>query len=109
VTDSVAHQIQQWAAQREQRRQLGDRLETPRQIDHTAYFRSRKKAEVAGAELESRGFSVALTPGILRSLVEASRDDALTEPDVARFLTEVVTVVEANGGTYDGFGGPVIP
>ena len=109
MTNALAQHLDNWTAQRDQRLQVGDDLEMPRAIDHFAYFRSKSAARAAARDFEVAGYTVGVKLGLLRSSVEASRMDPLTDADVARFLGEVVAIVTTHGGTYDGFGGTVVP
>ncbi len=109
MSNSLAEQMNKWSAQRGQRLLVGDDLRQPREIDHVAYFRSKSESRAAAQKFEANGFKVALTLGFLRSRMEASRVESLTDADVVRFLEQVLAHVEANGGTYDGFGGTVVP
>lgn len=109
MTNALAQHLDHWAAQRDQRLQIGDDLSKPRPIDHLAYFRSRSAARAAARDFESAGFTVSTRLGLVRSSVEATRIDPLSDADVARFLGEVVPIIAAHGGAYDGFGGTVVP
>jgi hypothetical protein len=48
-------------------------------IDHVVVFRRRSAARSAAAAFEASGFTVKLSPGILKTTIEASRVDALME------------------------------
>jgi hypothetical protein len=109
MTESLDKMMDLWAGQRSQRERIGDRLDQVRAIDHVIYFRSSKKSRRAAESLTSRGFAVSVVPSLFRTRVEATRTDALTDSEVARFLGEILAIVESHGGRYDGFGGPVIP
>lgn len=108
MSDAVSEHLRNWGAQRSQRLELGDDLTAPRMIDHLAVFRKRSSARAAAAALEANGFAVTIAPGMLRTSIEASRVDTLTEASVVELLRETVGIVEAHGGLYDGFGGPVV-
>lgn len=96
-----------WAPQREQRTEMGDALATPRPVEHFAYFGRRRHAEAAADELVAAGFTVGLGRRRLKTVLEATRDEPLQDDDVARFLTDVITIVERHGGEYDGWGATV--
>jgi hypothetical protein len=106
---ALSEQLNNWEAQRAQRVQLGDDLAAPRMIDHVVAFKRRSSARSAAAAYEANGFTVRLNPGMLKTTIEASRVDALTETRVAELLRETVGIAEAHGGLYDGFGGTIVP
>jgi hypothetical protein len=108
MSDPFSAQLSRWAVQREQRLQLNDDLEQPRQVDHAAVFRKKAAAAAVAASFEAAGYVVSVRSGFLRTTVEASRVETLTDENVARFLRETVDIAEASGGEYDGFGGSII-
>ncbi|MGH1562017.1 ribonuclease E inhibitor RraB [Mumia sp. DW29H23] len=93
-----------WEAQKAERLRLGDDLSVAREVEHFAYFRRKASAVAAAEVLVDRGFDVAHGRSGLKTHVCAARSEALEDDDVRRFLAEVVDVVEAHGGTYDGWG-----
>ena len=108
VADSVSNNLSMWAAQREQRRELGDVLTAPRPLDHVAYFRNAKSAAVAADAFEASGFAVSQKRSLFRVSLTATREEALDDENVEAFLRHVIAIVEGAGGTYDGFGGGVV-
>jgi hypothetical protein len=106
---TLPEHLASWAVQKEQRPRLDDQLERPRELDHQLFFRKRSGAKTAAQALTAAGFRVSIRPGLLRTTLDASRDDPLTDADVARVLAEVAGIADANGGQYDGFGGTVVP
>ncbi len=96
-----------WPAQREQRDRLNDELREPRIVEHFAFSRRRRDARNATQELASAGYDVRLGRRRFTSTLQALRTEPLTDGDVARFLTEVITVVDRHRGEYDGWGAPV--
>jgi hypothetical protein len=106
---SFKRQLGLWPAQRNQRLQLSDVLGSPRPVEHFAYFKRRVHADRAASELAASGFTVALGRRRLTTVFHASRDETLEDDSVARFLAEVVGVIEHNAGNYDGWGAPVVP
>ncbi|MBQ9917805.1 MAG: ribonuclease E inhibitor RraB [Microbacterium sp.] len=106
---SVSDHLNDWPSQKAQRRELGDQLDQRREVDHFLYFPRRRHAKSAARDLAASGFRVAVQPGLRRTAVAASRDDALTDADVARLTHELVAVAQAHGGYYDGFGGIIVP
>lgn len=101
------HQLAMWATQRNQRAQLNDDLLVPREVEHFAYFTRRGKAMSAADELTVAGFTVATGRRGFKAFVHASRSEPLSDDSVAGFLWEVITIVEKNGGSYDGWGATV--
>ena len=108
MVDSIATNQSRWQNQKAQRLQLGDALEVSRPVDQNAYFRSAKSAALVTQELESHGFAVTSTRSLFRTHLSATRDESLKDESVDAFLRLVVPLIESNGGTYDGFGGPVV-
>ncbi|WP_373459536.1 ribonuclease E inhibitor RraB [Microbacterium sp. SORGH_AS_0862] len=106
---SPSDHLANWLAQKQQRRELGDRLEQHRELDHFFSFRRRSNAEAAAQALADADFRVSVEPGLLRTSLTASRDDALTDADVARVIHEFVGIAATHGGRYDGFGGTIVP
>ena len=96
-----------WPAQRDQRAELNDALSAPRAVEHFAYFKRRGNAETAAQELSSAGFAVALGRRGFKTALQATRDESLGDDEVARFLQEAISIVERNGGEYDGWGAAV--
>jgi hypothetical protein len=105
---SYERQLGLWPAQRDHRLQLSDVLGSPRLVEHFAYFRCRIDTDRAASELTPNGFTVALARRRLKTVFYASRDETLEDDSVARFLAEVVGVIEHNGGDYDGWGASVV-
>ena len=105
---ALAVEEQRWYEQRAQREQLGDDLNAPRQIDHFAYFTRRSAAEAAAEEFRQAGFAVRTSRHRLRVVLEASRNEALSDLDVLRFMDEVLDIVLRHRGRYDGWGGAVV-
>jgi len=90
-------------------REQGDRLEVARRIDHGAYFPDRARAERTAAALRGRGFTV-------DPLVEPTqgaewhvgfhREDDLDGGRPEHFCREILEIVLAEQGRYDGWGAP---
>ena len=88
-----------------ERRHLGDHPERPREVEHVAFFRSHGRAEAAAGDLQDRGYAVSSVERRgLRVAATFSRTDAVDETTAAAFTREVVAVVLAHGGRYDGWG-----
>lgn len=93
----------------EQRRELGDRLDVPREVEHFAYFSRKGRAESVAAELESRGYRTELVRAGFRTALVARTTADVTPETTRRIMTEVFENVENGGGEYDGWGGPISP
>ena len=106
---TVDQQLANWREQKKQRVSLGDVLDEPRDLDHFMVFRSKRAASDAAQALREAGFQVELIPGFLRTTVQATRADSLTDDEVELLLCEVVAIATAHRGQYDGFGGAVVP
>lgn len=107
MTSTYEYQLSMWAPQREQRAEMGDVLETPRPVEHFAYFSRRSRAQAAAEDLIAAGFEVGRARRGLKTVLKATRNEALGDQQVARFLREVVDIVERHGGDYDGWGATV--
>jgi hypothetical protein len=108
MSGNAIEQLRNWPAQREQRRQLGDDLAVPRLVDHFVVFKKKAAVREAAEAYAERGFDIQTFPALLSTTVQASRLDALTDENVSAMVHEVVGIAEAHGGSYDGFGGPVV-
>ncbi|MGN7968733.1 DUF6924 domain-containing protein [Microbacterium sp. 22296] len=104
---SVARQIAMWPDQVAARRRLGEDFAAPRPVEHFVHFRWRRSADAAAADLRARGFAVDIGRRGLQLILTATRTETLTDASVAAFLTEVVDIVEARKGDYDGWGASV--
>lgn len=109
VDEQVRYQVQLWEPQKQQRLELGDRLDQSRQMDQFAFFRRRKGAEAAARDLEAQGFATQVSRRGLKHALTAQRDEVLTDDGLHAFLVTVITAVATNGGAYDGFGGTIVP
>jgi hypothetical protein len=92
-----------------QRVKMGDVLSSPREVDHTAYFRKRSDASAAAAELSRAGFAVNVhRRGFGAYLLEATATTDVEWETVDEFVDRVYQIVCANRGLYDGWGGSVV-
>jgi hypothetical protein len=107
MAKDIAGELKANREQLAQRRAMSDRFELPRQVDHTAYFRSKAEANRAALTLLGMGYATAVTGSIFKSTLEANKLERLDGVNPDRFVTEVFDVIDANGGTYDGWGGVV--
>ncbi len=98
-------------AQIEQRKQIGDRLDVPREIDHFAIFPSRKHAEDACIALTKAGFRVG-EPTVREEqqtwTLEFHRVDSLDQGRPNVFCAEIRGLLGAFDGNYDGWGAIVV-
>lgn len=108
VEELLAEQLVAWEAERAQRLELGDNLDTAREVEHFAYFPARADAKAAAFELDELGFATSLR---LRwrgeSLVLAVRTEPLTDETVRATLNEILPAVLAHNGQYDGSGAQI--
>ncbi len=104
---SYEYELSMWPEQRDRRVDLNDTFSTPRAVEHFAYFRRRGSAKSAAAELAAAGYTVTLDRSGFKTVLEAARNEPLTDEAVARFLREVITIVERHRGEYDGWGATV--
>ena len=103
---SLADQLRLTAETVETNLGHGDQVRSPRPIDHTAAFRSRRAAVAAGDELTAAGYRVdGLYRRLLTVWLEFSAMTAVDHDTAAAFTREVVGVVGRHGGRYDGWGG----
>ena len=92
-----------------QRIKMGDSIETPRDVDQVAYFRSRTDAAAAAEELRGAGYRVTITRrGFGTLAVEAHMLSQVDQPTVDSFVEKFYALVERHNGVYDGWGGPVV-
>jgi regulator of RNase E activity RraB len=88
----------------------GDQVEAPRPIDHLAGFRSRRAADAASRELVEAGYRIDGTyRRWLTVWVEFSAMTAVDHATAAAFTREIVAIVRQHGGSYDGWGGFLVP
>jgi len=108
MPDDLSMQLALTRQQIDQRTGMGDQLATPRSTDHSAEFKKRKSAEAAAEELRTLGYEVTLGKrGLLKVLLEASKESSVDLATAEAFTREVFGVVAKHGGDYDGWGGPV--
>jgi len=92
-----------------QRVKMGDHLEVPREVDHTAYFAKRANAESAAAELAAQGYSVAVSrKGFGSFALEAHIDSDVEWETVDEFVPRMFDLITKHHGVYDGWGGTVV-
>lgn len=104
---TVRREIALWPEQVTPRRELGEDFTVPRPVEHFAYFRRRRSADAAADDLRTLGFTVDIRRRGLQLILVATRVETLTDASVAAFLTEVIAIVEARKGDYDGWGANV--
>ena len=87
---------------------MNDQLAVPREVDHFAFFRRRANAELVAELLRDEGYSVALSKSGMRTQLAAHKLSPVDSDTVTAFVTAITRTVEAHGGVYDGWGGPVV-
>lgn len=108
MAHDLAQQLTMARQQIDQRAGMGDRLDVPRPIDHSAEFKRRDRAEAAAEELRTLGYDVTLGKrGLRKVLVEATKHSSVDLETAESFTREVFAVIDRHGGDYDGWGGPV--
>lgn len=92
-------------------RQGGDRIEVPRPIDHSVYFRSVEARERFVKLVAARGFEAdAATDGDghLRFGLIVRRRDPVSLDHIHAVVCELIEHAEEVGGQYDGWGAPLV-
>ncbi|MCP3057353.1 DUF695 domain-containing protein [Myxococcus sp. K38C18041901] len=86
----------------------GDRSEVAREVDHLAHFPSEEQALRAGAQLTKQGFKVSAPRApeapSARWAVSFTREDSLAEGRADAVTVEILEVLQAHEGDYDGWG-----
>ena len=108
VAQSLESLLAMNSEQLAQRVKMGDHLETAREIEHFAYFRSRAGAEAAASELRDDGFRVELHRKRLTWHLVARTESSLEPHTADEFLQVLYALIERHGGMYDGWGDPLI-
>lgn len=104
----------QWMQDRrvvEAMQQGGDRVEVPRPIDHTVYFRSVEAREQFTRAVAALGFEAdAATDGDghLRFGLIVRRRDPVSLDHIHAVVCELIEAAEEVGGQYDGWGAPLV-
>ena len=97
------------AEQDTQRLKMGDRLSTPRPVDHFLYFRSKSEAEAAALELIDQGFVTCVNrKGFHDWLLEARNESDVELQTIDALSDWMFSFAGRHGGIYDGWGAPVI-
>jgi len=82
----------------------GDRLATPRQVEHVAFFAEQAPAEDAAADLRADGFAASVERDDEGEFaLTALRADPVDPPRVHDLTWRVQETVERHGGTYHGW------
>jgi hypothetical protein len=98
-----------WPEQKQQRIDVGDKLDVAREVVFFSYFKMKSDVAVAEGELIKLGYLVSSELKTFgKSSLMAKTDSALTDAAVRKFLTEVITVIEEAGGEFDGFVAEII-
>lgn len=100
-------QFSLWVIQREKRIELDDVLSDSRDVEHFAYFKRRTHADAAAQDFAADGYSVALGRRGLKTVLQATRTESLSDESVAQFLHGAISIVERHAGDYDGWGATV--
>jgi hypothetical protein len=109
VKYSLEHHRAMDAEQVCQRIKMGDMIETPRDVDQVAYFRSRANASAAATELREMGYRVVIARhGLATHGLEAHIFSPVDQVTVDTFVGDFYALVERHNGVYNGWGGPVV-
>jgi Regulator of ribonuclease activity B/Family of unknown function (DUF695) len=83
----------------------GDALTHPREVDHFAFFDTPEQAAQAAVALTAKGFRVeAPTTSDGRTSLSFHRVDSLADGRIDHISAEVLEIVLASAGDYDGWG-----
>lgn len=104
MTDELDQQLALTAEQVRQRLSMGDRVDVPRKVDHSATFRTKAAAEETAVALRTLGYEVVLHRRWLKTLVEFTHITAVDHSTASSFTREVTQVIEQHGGEYEGWG-----
>ena len=92
-----------------QRVKMGDHLEVPREVDHTAYFAKRVDAQAAADDLSKQGFKVSVSRrGFGSFALEAHITTDVEWDTVDNFVPKMFDLITSHHGVYDGWGGSVV-
>lgn len=92
----------------QQRLELGDSIDTPREVEHFSYFRSHAGAEKAASRLKDSGFEVHLDRRLLKTALLATKEAPVDLQTSNQLTKDVWIAVTESGGTYDGWGAEVV-
>jgi regulator of RNase E activity RraB len=92
----------------QQRLELGDSLDAPREVEHFSYFRSHADAEKAASRLKDGGFEVYLDRRFLKTALLATKQAPVDLQTSNELTKDVWIAVTESGGTYDGWGAEVV-
>src|SRR5688572_20692440 len=85
-----------------QRVKMGDHLDLPRDVDHFAYFKHKKQADSAAAELLDDGYRVSMSRKKLTWHLVAHTESTLEPSTVDSFVRSEFELINRHGGVYDG-------
>lgn len=108
LSEQLAHQRHLSTQQLEQRRGMSDQLGVPRPVDQSGVFPDRESASEASRELASSGYGTRISDDQGFVLLEAQKVTAIDAESVQKFTEEVLTIFHRFGGSYDGWGAPVV-
>lgn len=105
MSNQLNFQLEAWAGQLQQRKELQDSLSTPREVNHFFTFKDKKSADEASVKLRELYFDVTVAKrGLFKAEVSATHVSDLQDKTVRSLITEMVAVAEEHSGEYDGFG-----
>lgn len=95
----------------DQRREMGDRFDVPRDVDHLALFPSRVRADAAAKALRAAGFrvdEVTRRDDVMKFALEFHRTETLEGDRADEFCAEIRDLIKPLGGEYDGWGAMIV-
>ncbi len=107
--DGFELQLQRNADLIAKRKELGDKVRTPREIEHFAYFRRHRAGQAAALELDDAGFDVFLHRKVFGKSALIATKIAMADLKTANDLSRTVyEIVRKHLGKYDGWGAVII-
>ena len=98
-----------WPEQKQQRSEMGDKLDVAREVVFYSSFNKKSDVAVAEDALMKLGYLVSSSfKTFSKSSMMAKTDVALTDDALMKFLTEVIRSIESAGGDFDGFVAEVV-
>ncbi len=88
---------------------MGDQLDRARPVDHFALFPKRELAAAWVLLIRDEGYETRIEQtGLFGATVTATTESSLEGDRADEFVTKLHQQIEAAGGTYDGWGAPLI-
>jgi regulator of RNase E activity RraB len=105
LSNQLSFQLEAWAGQLQQRKELQDSLSSPREVNHFFTFNDKKSAGEACKTLMELNFDVTVSKrGLFNVEVSATHVSDLKDETIKALLKQMVRISENHSGVYDGFG-----